>query len=507
MIKLKHLLYERLYISNHDEVVEIQTILDKLGYSLGPPGIDGIFGPYTKKAVKDYQRDNGTIRIDGLVGPETWPELQKEKEKLNISNDEIEQNKKKTSKNSNIHTEPDDEIEATTLDTSSGVIVRGSYPIEFVRLVEESMDKYGIRNPFTRIAILSVIAKESGFIPQSEKSYRNTSNSRIRKLFGRRVPKDDDELTQLKADDKLFFDKVYGGRYGNASDEGYKYRGRGFNQLTFKSAYKKYGRLIGKDLESDPNLLNDPEIAGMVSVMFLKNRLQNKFGSSLGDFKNQSEANAAVANANAGWGKERGTSSLETAIEKNEYIIYKFFISRIRTRRSNSMIKLKNILNESDGSSMRGSQWLFDFIKDEEGDPKQKGEPILTSYKQAGDVWTIGYGHTAGVTADMTITKTQAIQFMYDDLTEAANCVRRLFTRWNQQKLDIQITQEQFDVLVSLVFNTGCSAMLKSEFIQSIKQNKFKEAAQKILTYRLKTGFSGLNVRRKKESNHFLKNI
>tara|TARA_B100000963_G_C22629169_1_gene673963 strand:- start:2299 stop:2814 length:516 start_codon:yes stop_codon:yes gene_type:complete len=171
------------------------------------------------------------------------------------------------------------------------------------------------------------------------------------------------------------------------------------------------------------------------------------------------------------------------------------------------MIKLKNILNESDGSSMRGSQWLFDFIKDEEGDPKQKGEPILTSYKQAGDVWTIGYGHTAGVTADMTITKTQAIQFMYDDLTEAANCVRRLFTRWNQQKLDIQITQEQFDVLVSLVFNTGCSAMLKSEFIQSIKQNKFKEAAQKILTYRLKTGFSGLNVRRKKESNHFLKNI
>ncbi len=156
---------------------------------------------------------------------------------------------------------------------------------------------------------------------------------------------------------------------------------------------------------------------------------------------------------------------------------------------------------------MRGSQWLFDFIRDEEGDPKQKGEPILTSYKQSGDVWTIGYGHTAGVTADMTITKPEAIQFMYDDLSEAANCVRRLFTRWNQQKLDIQITQEQFDVLVSLVFNTGCSAMLKSDFIQSIKQKNYKEAASKILTYRLKSGFSGLTVRRKKESDHFLKNI
>ncbi len=173
------------------------------------------------------------------------------------------------------------------------------------------------------------------------------------------------------------------------------------------------------------------------------------------------------------------------------------------------MIKLKNILNENykDGSSLRGSQWLFDFIKNEEGDPKQKGEPVLTSYKQAGDVWTIGYGHTAGVTAGMTITKQQALKFMYSDLTDAADCVRRLFSRWNQQKLNVQITQEQFDVLVSLVFNTGCSAMLNSDFIQSIKQKKYKEAAKKILSYRLKSGFSGLNVRRKKESIHFLKNL
>jgi GH24 family phage-related lysozyme (muramidase) len=96
---------------------------------------------------------------------------------------------------------------------------------------------------------------------------------------------------------------------------------------------------------------------------------------------------------------------------------------------------------------------------------------------------------------------------MYSDLTDAADCVRRLFSRWNQQKLNVQITQEQFDVLVSLVFNTGCSAMLNSDFIQSIKQKKYKEAAKKILSYRLKSGFSGLNVRRKKESIHFLKNL
>ena len=326
MIKLKHLLYERLYISNHDEVVEIQTILDKLGYNLGPAGIDGIYGHYTKNAVRDYQRENGVIKVDGLVGPETWPELQKEQEKLNISQDEIEQNKETTPNQTNVHVEPDnDESEVTSLNISVPVRIIGSYPKQSVRLVEKSMDDYGITNPYTRIAILSVIAKESGFIPKSETPYGNTSNSRIRKIFGKRV-KDlsDDELTQLKSDDKAFFDKVYGGRYHNAPDEGYKYRGRGFNQVTFKSAYEKYGRYIGKDLVSNPDMLNNPKIAAMVAVMFLKRRLDAKFGSSLGDFTNQKDANTAVANANAGWGKERGLSSLERAITSTNIASTKF---------------------------------------------------------------------------------------------------------------------------------------------------------------------------------------
>ena len=177
------------------------------------------------------------------------------------------------------------------------------------------------------------------------------------------------------------------------------------------------------------------------------------------------------------------------------------------------MIKLKTILNESssnyrDGSKLRGSQWLFDFIKFEEGDPKKKGEPVLTSYKYKNDPWTIGYGHTKDVAPNMTITKQQALQFMYKDLTIAANCVRRLFTRWDvEQKLDTPITQEMFDVIVSLVYNTGCGAMLESDFIQSIKQKNYKQAAQEILTYRLKSGFSGLLDRRKKESKHFLQNL
>jgi peptidoglycan hydrolase-like protein with peptidoglycan-binding domain len=52
----------------------LQSDLTKLGYGdlLGPPGIDGKFGPFTEKAVKQFQIDNGLKGKDGVAGPETW---------------------------------------------------------------------------------------------------------------------------------------------------------------------------------------------------------------------------------------------------------------------------------------------------------------------------------------------------------------------------------------------------------------------------------------------------
>jgi hypothetical protein len=58
------------------EVTECQQMLDKLGYQLGPSGVDGIFGSQTQKAVMDFQGDHG-LSVDGVVGPMTWEELDK----------------------------------------------------------------------------------------------------------------------------------------------------------------------------------------------------------------------------------------------------------------------------------------------------------------------------------------------------------------------------------------------------------------------------------------------
>lgn len=52
--------------------IEIQTALRNAGYYAGQ--IDGKLGPMSKKAIEDFQRDNG-LTADGKVGPKTWSVL------------------------------------------------------------------------------------------------------------------------------------------------------------------------------------------------------------------------------------------------------------------------------------------------------------------------------------------------------------------------------------------------------------------------------------------------
>lgn len=56
------------------EVVDIQTRLRALGYSLGREGADGHFGPQTEWATRGFQQGR-LILTDGVVGENTWTEL------------------------------------------------------------------------------------------------------------------------------------------------------------------------------------------------------------------------------------------------------------------------------------------------------------------------------------------------------------------------------------------------------------------------------------------------
>lgn len=180
--------------------------------------------------------------------------------------------------------------------------------------LNEQLKAAGISNPKVRIAIIALINTEGGFDCKEEMSYKNTSASRLRKIFGRRMDQyTDQQLDSLKKDDVAFYEVIYGGRYGNSQyGDGYKYRGRGYNGITFKSAYEKYSRLTGLDLVNNPELLNKPENAlKVMAAYFIDNHsvgqstghLKRKFNvKNWDELKKQEDFNRLICQMNAGWG-------------------------------------------------------------------------------------------------------------------------------------------------------------------------------------------------------------
>jgi len=186
------------------------------------------------------------------------------------------------------------------IDLSSGGF--NSEQKKIIKLLIDEMTEMGITNPYTQIGMLSVISKESNFIPKSEIDYCTTSNTRIRKIFGSRVPSSDSELNSLKCDPRKFFNQVYSKTVGNqGGDDGWMYRGRGLNQLTGIKNYEKYGRMIGLGdrLVEDPELVNDPEIAIKIALAFFT---KGKSASSIPEFDNKEDAAIYFADINAGGG-------------------------------------------------------------------------------------------------------------------------------------------------------------------------------------------------------------
>ena len=126
--------------------------------------------------------------------------------------------------------------------------------------------------------IMGMIQGESGFTPQSEGSYRNTSNERIREAMGRRASGfSDAELTELKGDDRAFYDAMY------PELGGYDYRGRGIIQLTGEDNYRAMGDKLGIDLLSNPELANDPEIAAQIAAQYMEDRRGGQDFTQMGD--------------------------------------------------------------------------------------------------------------------------------------------------------------------------------------------------------------------------------
>lgn len=124
----------------------------------------------------------------------------------------------------------------------------------------------------------------------------------------------------------------------------------------------------------------------------------------------------------------------------------------------------------------------------------------LAAYRCAAGVWTIGYGHTAGVHSGMTITQARADAYLQQDIAKFEGYVN------NPTYVPIteQLNQNQFDALVSFAFNLGagnlrklCKGRTAAQIARAMPS--YNKAAGKVL--------AGLTRRRKAEQALFNKAV
>ncbi|WP_151838040.1 MULTISPECIES: lysozyme [unclassified Acinetobacter] len=128
----------------------------------------------------------------------------------------------------------------------------------------------------------------------------------------------------------------------------------------------------------------------------------------------------------------------------------------------------------------------------------------LAAYDDGVGVWTIGYGTTVypngiGVKRGDSCTKTQAMSFFQHDLRRFEASVNNL--------VKVPLSQNQFDALVSLVYNIGSGNFASSTLLKKLNAKDYQGAADQFPRWNKAGGkvLNGLVRRREAERALFLK--
>jgi putative chitinase len=223
---------------------DVKKLQAKLGL-----GTDGVFGPGTDAAVKKWQASNG-LTADGIVGEGTWAKMFGTKQLI---------------------TEPSTPIvNAGPLKLEN---LKGHIPDAVIAQIPETAKKFNITTPLRLAHFLSQCGHESAGFKAVQENL-NYSADGLKKIFPKYFPGNLAE-SYSKNPEKIA-SKVYGGRMGNGDEttkEGFKFRGRGFLQLTGKDNYTKFGKFIGEDTVSNPDLVATKYPLASAAFFFDSNKL------------------------------------------------------------------------------------------------------------------------------------------------------------------------------------------------------------------------------------------
>jgi lysozyme len=123
----------------------------------------------------------------------------------------------------------------------------------------------------------------------------------------------------------------------------------------------------------------------------------------------------------------------------------------------------------------------------------------LVAYQDGNGIWTIGYGHTGpGVVEGLACTLAEAQAWLDQDLATADAAIARL--------VKMALTQNQWDALVSLVYNIGAGNFAKSTVLRELNQGNAVGASAAIAMWNKVAGqvSRGLATRRAAEQKLFM---
>jgi putative chitinase len=226
--------------SSGEDVKKLQT---KLGLVS-----DGGFGPKTEAKVKEWQTANG-LPPNGIIDDNSWNKMFGSSQGQNVSE--------------------------SVFDTSTFKLdkLKGHIPDSVLLQIPDTAKKFNITNTLRLAHFLAQCGHESGGFKLVTENL-NYSSDGLKKIFPKYFPGALNE-SYARQPEKIA-NRVYSSRMGNgdeSSGEGYKFRGRGYIQLTGKSNYSAFDRMVDDDIIANPDLVSTKYPLMSAAFFFDSNKL------------------------------------------------------------------------------------------------------------------------------------------------------------------------------------------------------------------------------------------
>jgi putative chitinase len=220
---------------------DVSEDVKKLQIKLGVEPI-GTFGPKTEEAVKVWQKANG-LDDDGVVGDDTWNKI------MSIV------------------------IAPPTPSSFKLDKLKGHIPDSVIAAIPDTAAKFNITNVLRLAHFLAQAGHESGQFKATSENL-NYSSKGLLGIFPKYFTPALAE-SYARQPEKIA-NRVYGGRIGNGVEttgEGFKFRGRGYIQLTGKDNYTQFDKTVPEDILVNPDLVSTKYALASAAWFFNKNNL------------------------------------------------------------------------------------------------------------------------------------------------------------------------------------------------------------------------------------------